>query len=45
MSDLAWLFVAFAVVWAALGLYLLSINARQRSLERRLDSLERTPRG
>jgi CcmD family protein len=40
----AWLFVAFAAVWVALGLYLLSINTRQRALERRLESLERAAR-
>ena len=39
MSEVAWLFVAFAAVWAALGGYLLSIAARQRRLERRLDDL------
>jgi CcmD family protein len=39
MSDLAWLFVAFAAVWVALGAYLLSIAVRQRRLERRLDDL------
>lgn len=39
MSDVAWLFVAFAAVWLALGAYLLSIATRQRRLERRLDEL------
>ena len=39
MSDVAWLFVAFAAVWVALGAYLLSIASRQRRLERRLDDL------
>lgn len=39
MSELAWLFVAFAAVWVALGGYLLSIASRQRRLERRLDDL------
>lgn len=39
MSDVAWLFVAFAAVWVALGGYLLSIATRQRRLERRLDDL------
>lgn len=39
MSDVAWLFVAFAAVWVALGGYLLSIASRQRRLERRLDEL------
>jgi CcmD family protein len=39
MSDIAWLFVAFAAVWVAIGAYLLSITARQRQLERRLKDL------
>lgn len=39
MSEVAWLFVAFAAVWVALGAYLLSIATRQRRLERRLDDL------
>lgn len=39
MSDVAWLFVAFAAVWVALGAYLLSIATRQRRLERRVDEL------
>jgi CcmD family protein len=40
MSDIAWLFVAFAAVWVAIGAYLLSITARQRQLERRLNDLK-----
>ena len=39
MSEVAWLFVAFAAVWVALGAYLVSIAARQRRLERRLEEL------
>ena len=39
MSDIAWLFVAFMAVWVGIGGYLLSIAARQRTLERRLDEL------
>ena len=39
MSDVAWLFVAFAAVWVALGAYLLSIASRQKRLERRLEDL------
>jgi CcmD family protein len=45
VSDLAWLFVAFAAVWVAIGAYLLSITARQRQLERRLDDLGGSPKG
>lgn len=37
MSDVAWLFVAFAAVWSALGAYLFSIASRQKRLEQRLD--------
>ena len=43
MSDLAWLFVAFAAVWIAIGLYLISISVRQRDLERRLEEIARPP--
>ena len=39
MSDIAWLFVAFAAVWVAIGGYLLSIAARQRRLERRMEDV------
>ena len=39
MSDTAWLFVAFAAVWVAIGGYLLSIAARQRRLERRVEDV------
>ena len=41
MSDVAWLAVAFGVVWLALGLYLLSIHSRQRDLERRIALLQK----
>lgn len=40
MSNLGWLFVAFAVVWVSIGIYLWSLGARQRALERRLADLE-----
>ena len=40
MSEVAWLFVAFAAVWVALGAYLLSIAMRQRRLEQRLHELK-----
>jgi CcmD family protein len=43
MNELAWLFVAFLVVWIGIGAYVLSIGIRQRALERRLDSLEERP--
>ncbi len=38
MSDVAWLFVAFAVVWIGIGAYALSLGARQRKLERRVEA-------
>ena len=40
MSDVAWLAIAFGVVWLALGAYLLSIQSRQRDLERRIAVLQ-----
>jgi CcmD family protein len=39
VSDTAWLFVAFAAVWVAIGGYLLSITTRQRRLERRMEDV------
>ncbi len=36
MSDIAWLFVAFAAVWIGIGIYLASIAGRQARIERRL---------
>lgn len=42
MSDLAWLFVAFAAVWIAIGGYLLSIARRQSRIERELDALSQS---
>ena len=41
MSETAWLFVAFMVVWVALGAYLFSISARQKKVDRRLEELDR----
>jgi CcmD family protein len=40
VSDVAWLFIAFAAVWGLIGGYLLSIGLRQRDLERRLEELD-----
>ena len=39
MSDLAWMFVAFAAVAIGLGAYLVSLAARRRNLERRRQRL------
>ena len=41
MSEVGWLFVAFAAVWLGLGAYLLSLSTRQRRLEQRLRDLEK----
>jgi len=41
VSDTAWLFVAFMVVWVALGAYLYSIAARQKKVDQRLKELDR----
>jgi CcmD family protein len=41
MSETAWLFVAFMVVWIALGAYLYSISARQKRVDKRLEELDR----
>jgi CcmD family protein len=37
MSNLTWLFIAMMGVWLGIGIYLLSLALRQRSLERRLE--------
>ncbi|MDQ4065677.1 MAG: CcmD family protein [Actinomycetota bacterium] len=45
MSNTAWLFVAFAIVWIAIGAYLWSLGSRQKRLEahlRQLDDVART---
>ena len=41
MSETSWLFVAFMVVWLALGAYLYSISARQKKVDKRLEELDR----
>jgi CcmD family protein len=41
MSETSWLFVAFMVVWVALGAYLYSISARQKKVDKRLEELDR----
>lgn len=41
MSETAWLFVAFMVVWVALGAYLYSISTRQKKVDQRLSDLDR----
>ncbi|MEA2506135.1 MAG: hypothetical protein QOH48_753 [Actinomycetota bacterium] len=39
MSNLGWLFVAVMIVWLAIGLYLVTLSARQRKLETRIGQL------
>lgn len=44
MSETAWLFIAFAAVWVAIGGYLYSIAARQKRVDERLRELDRNDR-
>jgi CcmD family protein len=41
VSDIAWLAIAFGAVWLAIGGYLLSIQSRQKDLERRIEQLHK----
>ena len=41
MSDIAWLAIAFGAVWLAIGVYLLTIQTRQKDLERRIEQLHK----
>jgi CcmD family protein len=41
VSDVAWLAIAFGAVWVAIGGYLLSIQVRQKDLERRIEQLHK----
>jgi CcmD family protein len=41
MDNLGFLGIAYAIVWIALAAYLFSIVRRQRSLEKRMDELQR----
>jgi CcmD family protein len=40
VSDVAWLAIAFLVVWIGIGGYLAILGARQRSLEQRIQDME-----
>ena len=42
MSNVAWLGVAFAVVWIAIGIYVLRLARTQRDIAQRLDHIERS---
>ena len=41
MSDITWLAIAFGAVWLAIGAYLLTIQTRQKDLERRIEQLHK----
>jgi len=41
LSDVAWLAIAFGAVWLAIGAYLLTIQTRQKDLERRIEQLHK----
>ena len=41
VSSLGWLAAAFAIVWIAIGAYVVVLARAQRTLERRLDEIER----
>ncbi len=45
MSDLAWLAVALLAVWMGIGGYAVTLMARQRRLEHKLDELARRDGG
>ena len=40
MTDAAWVFLANAVVWLGLGLYLMALHRAQARLAKRLNRLE-----
>ena len=42
MSNVAWLGVAFAVVWIAVGVYVLRLARAQRDITHRLEQIERS---
>jgi CcmD family protein len=42
VSNVAWLGVAFAVVWVAIGVYVLRLARAQRDIAQRLDQVERS---
>lgn len=46
MGHLSFLFAAYAIVWTAIFLYVLSVDRRGRRLERELEALKKhlTPR-
>ena len=43
MSNLAWLYVALAITFGAIGGYVTLLVSRQKHLEKRLEKLQRAP--
>ncbi len=43
MENIGYLFAVFAIVWAALFVYIYSLVRRQQQLRREIDALEGTP--
>lgn len=41
MSNLAFLGIAYAIVWIAIAAYLASLTRRQRAIEKRMEELAR----
>ncbi len=42
MSDVAWLGIAFAIVWVVIGAYVVRLARMQRDVACRLDEIERS---
>ena len=42
VSNVAWLGVAFAIVWVAIGFYVVRLARAQRNISDRLDRIERS---
>jgi CcmD family protein len=45
VSNVAWLGVAFAIVWIAIGVYVVRLARAQRAISDRLDRLDRSSDG
>ena len=43
MENIGYLFAVFAIVWAALFVYIYSLVRRQQQLRREIDLLKETP--
>ena len=42
MSNVAWLGIAFAIVWVVIGAYVVRLARAQRDIAERLDEIERS---